>query len=216
MSLTRKVREQLVRALPPEELLPDAQPAYVHSYVYLFGILTLASFVMLILSGTVLAAFGPQWWHMSTAGHFVNSIHFWSVQVFLFIMVLHLWAQFCMGAWRDGRAMTWVIGAVTFVASIGTAFTGYLSQQNFDSQWIAVQGKDAMNAVGIGAFFNLLDFGQMYGFHIFILPWLVALLIGIHVLQVRFRGVVKPYPLPEEEQKLVSSQGATGSSGRGQ
>jgi len=215
MSLTRKVREQLVRALPPEELLPDAQPAYVHSYVYLFGILTLTSFVMLILSGTVLAAFGPQWWHTSTAGHFVNSIHFWSVQVFFFFMVLHLWAQFCMGAWRDGRAMTWVTGAVTFVVSIGTAFTGYLSQQNFDAQWIAVQGKDAMNAVGIGAFFNLLDFGQMYGFHI-ILPWLGVLLIGIHVLQVRFRGVVKPYPLPEEEQKLVSSTGATGSSGQGQ
>ncbi|HLW61472.1 MAG TPA: cytochrome b N-terminal domain-containing protein [bacterium] len=212
MSLTRKVREQLVRALPPEELFPDAQPAYVHSYVYLFGILTLTSFVMLILSGTVLAAFGPQWWHTSTAGHFVNSIHFWSVQVFMFFMVLHLWAQFCMGAWRDGRALTWVTGAVTFVAAIGTAFTGYLSQQNFDSQWIAVQGKDAMNAVGIGAFFNLLDFGQMYGFHIFILPWLVLLLIGIHVLLVRFRGVVKPYPLPEEEQKLVSSQGTTGSS----
>jgi len=50
----------------------------------------------------------------------------------------------------------------------------------------------------------------------FILPWLVALWFGIHVLQVRFRGVVKPYPLPEEEQNLVSSQGATGSSGRGQ
>jgi ubiquinol-cytochrome c reductase cytochrome b subunit len=74
-----------------------------------------------------------------------------------------------------------------------TAFTGYLSQQNFDSQWIAVQGKDAMNSIGVGAFFNLLNFGQMYGFHIFILPWLVALLIGIHLAMVRLRGVVRPY-----------------------
>ena len=40
-------------------------------------------------------------------------------------------------------------------------FTGYLAQQNFDSQWIASEGKDGFNAVGIGAFFNVMDFGQM-------------------------------------------------------
>jgi hypothetical protein len=38
-----------------------------------------------------------------------------------------------------------------FVVCIGTAFTGYLSQQNFDSQWIATQGKDGLNSVGIGS-----------------------------------------------------------------
>jgi ubiquinol-cytochrome c reductase cytochrome b subunit len=177
------------------------------------GILTLASFVLLVFSGTILAAFGPQWWHVSAAGRFFNSIHFWSVQLFFFCMVLHLWAQFFMGAWRDGRAMTWVTGAVTFVAAIGTAFTGYLSQQNLDSQWIAVQGKDAMNAIGIGGFFNLLNFGQMYGFHIFILPWLVAALIAVHVLQVRSRGVVKPYPLPETPP-FAASVPASGTSER--
>lgn len=198
MNLTARVRGALVRALPPDQLLPDEQPAYVHSYVYLFGILTLASFALLILSGIVLAAFGPQWWHISVVGRFFNSVHFWSVQAFFFCMVLHLWTQFFLGAWRDGRQFTWVSGALTFVVALGTAFTGYLSQQNFDAQWIAVQGKDAMNAVGIGAFFNVLNFGQMYGFHIFILPWLVALLIALHLLQVRWRGVVRPYPLPEE------------------
>jgi quinol-cytochrome oxidoreductase complex cytochrome b subunit len=33
----------------------------------------------------------------------------------------------------------------------------------------------------------------MYGFHIFILPWVVAALIGIHLALVRIKGVVKPY-----------------------
>ncbi|MCL4543379.1 MAG: cytochrome b N-terminal domain-containing protein [Chloroflexi bacterium] len=200
MNLTGRLRERLVAALPPEELLPDEQPAYVHSYVYLFGILTFVSLVLCIMSGIILAAFGPQWWHVSAVGHFFNSIHFWSVQTFFFCLALHIWAQFFMGAWRDGRETTWVTGAITFAVAIGTAFTGYLSQQNFDSQWIAVQGKDAMNAMGIGAFFNLLNFGQMYGFHIVILPLVVALLVGVHLALVRHHGVVKPYPLPEEEQ----------------
>ncbi len=86
-----------------------------------------------------------------------------------------------------------------FLVGIGTAFTGYISQQNFDAQWIAEQGKDAMNAIGVGAFFNVLNFGQMYGFHIVILPVIVSALVGLHLLLVRMRGVVRPYPAPGEE-----------------
>ena len=63
-------------------------------------------------------------------------------------LVIHLWGKFWMAAWRGRRAMTWITGVVAFVASVVECFTGYLSQQNFDSQWIATNGKDAFNAVG--------------------------------------------------------------------
>ena len=46
---------------------------------------------------------------------------------------------------------------VAFLGSIGTAFTGYLSQSNFDAQWISTQAKDGLNSVGIGAWFNVLE-----------------------------------------------------------
>src|SRR5947209_3652831 len=137
MSITRSVQQQLTRTLPYDELLPYEQPAYVHSYVYLFGVATVGSFLLLFLTGLVLAAFGPQWWHFSSLGHFVNSLHFWSVQAFFFFLVVHLWAAFFQGAWRDGRGLTWAIGVITFLTSILTAFTGYISQLNFDAQWIA-------------------------------------------------------------------------------
>jgi ubiquinol-cytochrome c reductase cytochrome b subunit len=202
MSMTRAVQERLSQNLPYEELLPYEQPVYVHSYVYLFGIATVASFVLLILSGIILSVFGPQWWHTSDVGHFFNSLHFWSVQAFFFFMVVHLWTAFFQGAWRDGRGLTWVSGVIAFLVSILTAFTGYLSQQNFDAQWIAVQGKDALNSAGVGAFFNILNFGQMYGFHIAILPIGVALLIGTHLLLVRLRGVVRPYPIGEIQEEV--------------
>jgi quinol-cytochrome oxidoreductase complex cytochrome b subunit len=204
VSLTKRAQERLAESLPYEELLPYEQPSYVHSYVYLFGVASLASFILLIATGVVLSVFGPQWWHFSVVGHFFNSLHFWSVQAFFFFMVVHLWATFFQGAWRDGRGLTWVVGVITFLASIVTAFTGYVSQQNFDGQWIAVQGKDAMNSVGVGAFFNVLNFGQMYGFHIFVLPLVVAGLIGIHLTMVRLRGVVKPYPLEDQSPEVAS------------
>jgi quinol-cytochrome oxidoreductase complex cytochrome b subunit len=97
-----------------------------------------------------------------------------------------------MAAWRGRRAMTWMTGAVAFLVSIGTAFTGYLSQQNLDSQWIGGQAKDGLNASGVGAFFNVLNYGQMLMWHIVLLPLAVAALVGLHILLVRRNGVVPP------------------------
>ena len=73
-----------------------------------------------------------------------------------------------------------------------TAFTGFVSQQNFAGQWIAVNAKDATNSAGIGSFFNVLNFGQMYGLHIMLLPMLVATLVVAHIVLVRMHGVVRP------------------------
>ena len=44
-SWTAAARERAVGALPPEKLLPDSQPAYMSSWIYVFGVLTLASLV---------------------------------------------------------------------------------------------------------------------------------------------------------------------------
>jgi ubiquinol-cytochrome c reductase cytochrome b subunit len=191
-SWTAAARRQLERRLPWENLLPDRQPFYVGSWVYVFGVVTIAALIWVILSGIVLAAFGPQWWHLSSVGRFFNSLHFWSVQVFFVFMVLHLWGQYFMASWREGRAPTWMIGVVTFAISIVAAFTGYLSQQNFDAQYIAMNAKDAVNSTGVGGFFNVLNFGQMYGLHVMLLPIAIIALVFLHIVQVRMKGVVPP------------------------
>jgi len=109
-------------------------------------------------------------------------------------MVIHLWGKFWMAAWRGRRALTWVTGVVAFGASIVECFTGYLSQQNFDSQWIATNGKDAFNAAGAGAFFNVMNFGQMLLWHVVLVPVILVAVVGAHILLVRVRGVSHPLP----------------------
>lgn len=195
-----RARRLALSKLPPAKLLPDVQPEYVDSWIYVFGVATISAFVVVAISGALLALEGPSWWHLSTLGHFVNSLHLWSVELFFLCMVVHLWGKFFMAAWRGKRAITWITGVVAFLTSIGTAFTGYVSQQNFDSQWISTQGKDGMNSLGIGAFFNVLNFGQMFMWHILLLPLLVLGIIGVHVLAVRVKGVVPPInSLPTKE-----------------
>ncbi len=191
---TNRARRAALRVLPPRKLLPDRQPAYVASWVYVFGVATLAALGLAIVSGFVIAIGGTDWWHTNPVGHFFNSTHLWSVELFMAFMVIHLWGKFWMAAWRGRRALTWITGVVAFGASIVECFTGYLSQQNFDSQWIATNGKDAFNAVGVGAFFNVMNFGQMLLWHVVLIPIILIALVGAHVLLVRMRGVSHPLP----------------------
>ncbi len=192
VSWTVWLRSKIAGVVPAGQALPDRQPAYVASWIYVFGVLTLAAFVVVLVSGGLLALGGAAWWHVSSLGHYVNSLHLWSVELFFAFMVIHLWGKFWMAAWRGRRTLTWITGVVAFAASIGTAFTGYLSQSNFDSQWISGQAKDGINSVGLGAWFNVLNPGQMLLWHVVLLPVVVGAIAVWHVVLVRRHGVVPP------------------------
>jgi quinol-cytochrome oxidoreductase complex cytochrome b subunit len=87
-----------------------------------------------------------------------------------------------------GRARTWITGVLAFLASIVEAFTGYLSQQNLDAQWIATNGNDAFNAAAIGAFFNLMNLGHMLLWHVVLLPLVLVGIVGLHIVLVQGRS----------------------------
>ncbi|MCW2857149.1 MAG: cytochrome [Marmoricola sp.] len=194
---TARVADRIAHLVPPGQALPDRQPAYVASWIYVFGVTTLAGLAVVLVTGSVLAVGGATWWHVSSFGHFVNSAHLWSTEVFMGSMVIHLWGKFWMAAWRGNRALTWITGVLAFVASIGAAFTGYLSQTNLDSQWISTQAKDGLNSIGVGAYFNVLNPGQMLMWHIVLMPFFIGVITVMHIVLVRRHGVVPPIDAEE-------------------
>ena len=189
---TGSVRQRWMRTLPPEKMLPETQPSYVASWIYVFGMLTLVAMALAIASGVVLTLGGVQWFHESSVGKFMNSLHYWSVQLFFLFMVVHLWGKYWMAAWRGKRALTWATGVLAFLTSVGVAFTGYVITTNFNAQWIAFEAKDVMNAIGVGSVFNVTNLGQMVTFHVAPLPLVLVVIVAMHVLLVRKRGVVPP------------------------
>ena len=204
---TGRTRQWLIKHLPAEKLLPEGQPSYVASWIYVFGMGAIASLVYIIASGLILSLNGPAWYHLSTFGHFVNSSHLWSVELFFIFMVVHMWGKYWMAAWRGGRLLTWLTGVISFAVSIVAAFTGYLLQTNFDSQWIAFQAKDALNAVGIGAWFNVANLGQIFMWHIVLLPLAVGVVVALHVVLIRAKGVVPPIDAANTDAQLVGIEG---------
>ncbi len=192
MNLTEKAQDFLRENLPLEDALPTRMPVYVNSLSYLFGASALSALALLVLTGVVLSLFGPNWYHVSRAGRFVNSLHFWGVQVFFGTLLMHMITKYLIAAWRDGRWKTWLLGALAFGIAMFTGLTGFLIQTNWDAQWIAVQSKDAMNAMGVGGFFNTMNTSQVITLHVVVLPLLVLFLVGLHLYFIRRDGPVKP------------------------
>ena len=161
------------------------------SWLDVFGVATIAALILILASGLVLALEGPSWWHFGV-GRFFNSIHLWAVELFFLFVVVHLGAKFWTAAWRGGRTAVWMSGAVGFLLAVPAALTGYLSQQNLDAQWLATNARNGFNATGAGAFFNVTNFGQMYSYHVLLMPLALAALVLGHVLLVRRHGLAPP------------------------
>jgi len=193
MNLTRTAQKYLRLDFTLDDALPTRMPVYVNSVVYLFGAVALMALALIVISGIVLALGGPSWYHANAVGRFANAVHFWSVQLFFFGLILHFITKFFLGAWRDRRWLTWVVGLLLLGAGVFTGLTGFLLQTNWDSQWIATQAKDTMNAAGIGAFFNTMNTGQVLTLHVAALPLGIAALLGLHIFLIRRDSPVRPY-----------------------
>jgi ubiquinol-cytochrome c reductase cytochrome b subunit len=123
--------------------------------------------------------------------------------MFLF-MAVHFITNFFTMSWRGGRGWTWITGVLCFILTILTSFTGFLMMTNWDSQWIGQQAKDAFNALGVGAVWNVMNAGQQFTMHVVITVGLLLFFISLHLGLIRRRGVAPPpgaeaLELPEDQ-----------------
>ncbi len=201
MSMTEKLQGYVKDNLTLDDALPTKLPVYVNSLAYLFGVLNLCTLTMIVLTGLIMGIFGPNWYHVNSTGRFFHSMHFWGVQLFFAFIVLHLATKYFLGAFRDGRWKTWMVGVLTLGAAILSGFTGYLSASNWSAQWHSVEAKDAMNAMGVGGFFFTTNYSQVPTLHVAVFPAVVVVLVVIHILFIRHESPVKPYPAKGEARK---------------
>ncbi len=187
-----------------KNLMLQEVPAYANKIYYSMGFLSMTSFVLLIASGAVLVFFGPNWWLTTQAGLVFRSIHLWSAQAFIFFIFLHLLVVFLTSGFKGKRRLTWVLGSLMLFFALVEAEFGYGLRGDFSSEWRSLQASDLYNGAGLGKFINNLNYAQIYGIHIILIPIIILGLLFLHYFLVRFLGIAKPYD-PNAKYRMVKA-----------
>ncbi|MHB8660774.1 MAG: cytochrome b N-terminal domain-containing protein [Minisyncoccota bacterium] len=168
-------------------------PSYGNRIFYSLGFMALTCLLLLTATGITMGFMGQHWWLFSPWGIFVRSVHLWTVQAFIFILILHFLVGFSTSGFRAPRRMVWVFGAIIFCLVLIQTEFGYGLRADFASQFRAVSGADFWNGAYLGHWLNPLNYTQTFIIHTAIIPISILFLFLAHYLLVRTYGIAKPY-----------------------
>ena len=181
-----------IKSILHDNVYINKVPSYGNTIFYSFGFILITLFLLLAISGTLMAFFTQPWWLTSSLGIYVRSVHMWAAQAFMLFLVLHLFVTFSTSAFRKKKAV-WLAGAIMLFIFVVETELGYGLRGDFSTQWRALQGADFWNGNPLGSVLNMLNYSQVFSIHVLIIPLTVLVLIALHYGIVRKRGLSKPY-----------------------
>ncbi len=189
-------------------------PVHHHTVWYYFGGMTLFLFGIQVATGILLTlyyrpsgeeAYESVQFIMTDVqfGWLVRSIHSWSANLMVLMMMIHLFSVYLTQAYRKPRELTWVTGMLLFGIVLFFGFSGYLLPWNVLSYFatkvgteIAGQfplvGHQLMRLLRGGDEVTGATVSRFYGIHIAILPALTTLILGLHLFLVQKQGMSVP------------------------
>src|SRR3990172_4922948 len=214
MSLTSWLEERVRYGGAEAFLRHKGVPRHRYAFTYYTGGITLFFFLVQVLTGLLLlmyyrptadAAFESVRLIMSKVrfGWLVRAIHIWSGNLMVVAAFLHLAATFFSKAYRRPREVTWLTGVGLLFITLAFGFTGYLLPWNTLAYFATQVGTEIAGDVPLigRAVLVLLRGGEditeatlsrFFGIHVAILPALVTLLLGLHLLLVQVHGMSRP------------------------
>lgn len=178
---------------------------------YVFGSATLMFFMVQILTGICLAlVYVPDadgayasliyineqvpfgWW--------LRAIHGWSANAMVLMMILHMTQIVLHATYKYPRELTWCVGVLLFVCTLGLAFTGEIMRWDTNSYWGVGIGAAIMGRVPfVGEWLTHLVLGgpiiggetlsRFFALHVFVLPGITIGLVGLHLMLVLKNGI---------------------------
>jgi quinol-cytochrome oxidoreductase complex cytochrome b subunit len=132
-------------------------------------------------------------------GQFVRNIHRWSAHLMVLIVCFHLLRVFYAGAYKAPRQFNWVIGVGLLVLTLLMSFTGYLLPWDQLSYWAITVGTNIAGYVPVigtqtrNVLLGAPEVGnatllRFYVLHIYFVPALIFIALGIHIWRVRKDG----------------------------
>jgi len=204
-------------------------PVHRHTLWYYMGGVALFLFIVQVVTGILLVLYyrpGQESAFESVRfittkvrfGWLIRSVHNWSANLMVFFVFVHMFSTFFTKSFKKPRELTWLTGFVLLALVMGFGFTGYLLPWNELAYFATKVGTDIAGAVPlIGEPLKILLRGgedvtgatlsRFYAIHIGILPAILTILLGLHLLFVQRQGMHAPEyveKLPPDKKKMIS------------
>jgi ubiquinol-cytochrome c reductase cytochrome b subunit len=192
-------------------------PRETASWFYVFGSAALTCFILQIVTGILLALIyvpsaGEAWSSLQVLNHgislgwFIRGLHGWGSNFMVAIVLIHMVQVFLFGAYKFPRELTWMIGVILLLMTLGMAFTGQVLRFDQDAYWglgigasivsrVPVVGPWAVNLMLGGPIIAGATLSRFFAVHVFLIPGLLIACVGVHLLMVLKLGV-NEWPMP--------------------
>jgi len=139
-------------------------------------------------------------------GWFLRALHYYAGSGMVVMVLVHMTQVFLHGAYKYPRELTWVVGVVLLLCTLGMFFTGQVLRWDPDAYWgLAVAGSMAGRVPWLGPDVVRLVLGgpviggdslsRFFALHVFIIPGALLFFLAIHLWLVIKCGVSAP-PVP--------------------
>ncbi len=192
-------------------------PRDTASWFYVFGSAAFVVFILQILTGIMLAlvyvpSAGEAWNslqalnHSVTLGWFIRAMHGWGSNFMVAIVLIHMVQVFLFGAYKFPRELTWIVGVLLLLVTLGMAFSGQVLRFDQDAYWglgigasiasrVPVMGPAIVNLLLGGPIIAGATLSRFFALHVFVIPGLLISFVAVHLLMVVKLGI-NEWPMP--------------------
>jgi ubiquinol-cytochrome c reductase cytochrome b subunit len=132
-------------------------------------------------------------------GLLMRQIHHWAANIFIAAICIHMIRVFITGAFRRPREVNWMIGVIMFALSAAEGFFGYsMPDDMLSGTGVRIAQGIMLSVPVIGTYISFFVFGGQYPgdvfigrffiTHVFIIPIVLILLIGVHLATIWHQG----------------------------
>ncbi|MFL7871140.1 MAG: cytochrome bc complex cytochrome b subunit [Anaerolineales bacterium] len=125
-------------------------------------------------------------------GWLIRGIHHWGASLMVLVVFIHMLRVFTTASFKYPRELTWLIGVGLLLLTVGMGFTGYLLPWHQQAYWATTVGTRIAGTVPLigdfilkalrgGPDLSALTLQRFFSAHIWMLPGLLAALIGVHL-----------------------------------